>query len=132
LSAQANISFNRNRIDKLGATKSWTETSYWIGYSGQGTTNGDYWIEEGGKIGQMYGFETDGMYSFDDFTYENGTYKLKENIADDNKIIGTVKPGMLKLKDQNGDYLVTDTDDKVVIGDANPKHIGGFQFKYRL
>ncbi len=125
LSASFNISFNQNRIDKLGDTKQWEQSSNWT----SGGPTGEYLVKEGGSIGQMYGYVTDGMYSFDDFTYANGIYTIKPGVPDDRSLIGPLtnrfEPGMLKLKDQNGDGIV-DTKDKVVIGNSNPIHIGGF------
>jgi TonB-linked SusC/RagA family outer membrane protein len=129
LSASFNIGFNKNRIDKLGDTKQWEQTSTWLGWAGTGTIAGDYLIKEGEEVGQMYGYETDGMYSFDDFYYDAATkaYTLKENVPNNQSLIQAIRfwPGTLKLKDQNGD-LIVDAKDKVVIGNANPKHTGGF------
>ncbi len=132
-SAAFNIGFNRNRIDKLGETKRWEQSAL----GGSDGATGDYLIEEGGKVGLMYGYETDGngMYSFDDFSYENGSYILKEGVADNRTLISAkwFRPGALKFVDQNGDHKVDAANDKVVIGDANPKHSGGInltaQFK---
>ena len=127
LSASFNIAFNQNHIDKLGDTKQWQQSSNWTGSNGP---TGDYLVKEGGSIGQMYGYETDGMYSFDDFTYAKGVYTLKPGVADDRALISPSNnrfwPGMLKLKDQNGDGIVDAAHDKVVIGNANPIHTGGF------
>jgi len=129
LSASFNIGFNKNRIDKLGDTKQWEQTSTWLGWSGTGTIAGDYLIKEGEEVGQMYGYETDGMYSIDDFYYDAFTkeYTLKETVPSNKALIGAFRfwPGTLKFKDQNGD-LIVDAKDKVVIGNANPKHTGGF------
>lgn len=124
LSASFNIAFNKNRIDNLGATKRWEEASGWG--SSSGALN-DYLIEEGGQTGLMYGYVTEGMYSFDDFNYANGAYTLKQGVASDKGIISATRfgPGSLKLKDQNGDFVVNEAD-RVVIGNANPKHTGGF------
>jgi TonB-linked SusC/RagA family outer membrane protein len=132
LSASFNIGINKNRIDKLGDTKSWQQSSNWITSDGP---TGDYLVQEGEPVGLMYGFVTDGMYSFDDFTYAKGKYTIKPGVPNDNALVGSsfFGPGALKLKDQNGDGLVDDAHDKVVIGNANPKHTGGFnltaQFK---
>ncbi|MDR3218001.1 MAG: TonB-dependent receptor [Dysgonamonadaceae bacterium] len=137
LSANFNIAFNKNHIDKLGENKRWEESSGWAGTDGSGPT-GDYLIEEGGQIGLMYGFVTDGMYTFDDFYYDDttGTYKLKPGVAD-NRNITTSRifwPGALKYVNQNPGEGETDAEkvsvdqanDRVIIGNANPKHTGGF------
>ena len=125
LSMSFNIGFNKNRIDKLGETKEWEQTSGWTYADGP---TGDYLIKEGGQIGLMYGYETEGMYSFDDFTYANGVYTIKEGVSNNSAVTGALRfgPGSLKLKDQNGDFVVDNANDKVVIGNANPKHTGGF------
>ncbi|MBN1184283.1 MAG: TonB-dependent receptor, partial [Bacteroidales bacterium] len=126
ISASFNIAFNKGRIDKLGETKSYTVTSGWVTNNGP---VGDYLVEEGGQVGTMYGYETEGMYSFDDFDYDSdkGTYALKEGVSNNFPLIMAAKvgPGFLKLKDQNGDFVVDELD-KVVLGNSNPKHTGGF------
>jgi TonB-linked SusC/RagA family outer membrane protein len=132
ITASFNIGFNRNNVDKLGETKTMEVASSW---GGSACALNDYILEEGSPTGQMYGYETLGMYSFDDFNavYNEGSdswdYTLKEGVSDNLSLIGfnnsTLLPGALKLKDQNGD-LVVDTEDRVVIGNANPKHTGGF------
>ncbi|HAZ04295.1 MAG TPA: TonB-dependent receptor [Prolixibacteraceae bacterium] len=123
LSASFNIGFNRNRIDNLGEVESWEQTARWISTGGP---SGDYLVKEGGQVGQMYGHVTEGMYSFDDFNYANGLYTLKEGVPNNGMLGGSYKlmPGALKLKDQNGDFII-DGKDKVIIGNANPKHSGG-------
>jgi len=127
LSASFNIGFNRNKIENLGFIDQWETSSGWA--SADGPAGGDYLVKKGGQVGLMYGYETEGMYSFDDFTYDYATkaYTIKENVGNDSQLLGPKRfgPGSLKLKDQNGDYVV-DASDKVVIGNANPKHTGGF------
>lgn len=130
LSATFNIGVNKSRIDKLGDIKKWFESSaVTTPASGGNAFIEDYVVEEGGQIGQMYGWVTEGMYGFDDFDYnpETGVYTIKEGVSDNKDWIvsGMVGPGMLKLKDQNGDFIINEND-KVVIGNANPKHTGGF------
>jgi len=121
----ANIAFNRNNIDKLGTTKSWTESSQW-GYPTRPTN--DYLIQEGKPMGQMYGYVYDGLYTFDDFQYTNSGsssltnyYKLKPGIPSD----GVELPGSPKYKDLNHDGKI-DANDKTVIGNAYPLATGGF------
>lgn len=139
LSASFNIGINRNHIDKLGEVKSWEELS--VAYGNLTLT--DFYIDEGGQIGQMYGFVTDGMYAIDNFYYDPGSivpgslvnngYTLKEDVPNCQSIVSpfTFMPGTLKLKDQNDD-LVVDNNDKVIIGNANPKHTGGFNLTAQI
>lgn len=133
LQGSFNIGFNKNRIDKLGSTKRWEQSSDW--FTSNSGPSGEYLINEGGQVGLMYGYETQGMYTFDDFEYKNETYTLKPGVSDNRALISAKRfwPGALKLKDQNGDLIVDAVNDKVVIGNANPKHSGGLnlsaQFK---
>ncbi len=128
LSASFNIAFNRNKIENLGEAKEWMESSGWP-YSYIYLE--DFLVKEGSQVGEMYGYETDAdmYYSFDDFNYdpETESYTLKEGVPDDHEIVTPARfwPGTLKLVDQNGDGVV-DKNDKKVIGNANPKHTGGF------
>ena len=138
LSGSFNIAFNKNRIDKLGKSKRLEASTFWGESSGT-----DYLIEEGGSVGLMYGYETDGMYTQDDFTYNPNAsaankYTLKPGIANNNTVVNNTyfRPGSLKFKKQNipedtstlpnSWWTVNATDDRVVLGDANPKHTGGF------
>ncbi|GAB4032167.1 SusC/RagA family TonB-linked outer membrane protein [Spirosoma gilvum] len=129
--ANANISFNRNRIDDLGPVQQQTTSSGWQGSDGAD----DYILKVGQPVGLMYGFVTDGFYKVDDFNYDatTRTYTLKEGIPNDVTIFGNPQPGTIKLKDLNGDGQVRLENDRTIIGDANPKHIGGFnnQFTYK-
>ena len=123
LSTSFNIAFNRNKIDNLGAIKQWEAISGFL------YNVSDYLVKEGESVGMMYCYVTQGMYSFNDFDYNatTGAYKLKATVSDNSGLIGIKRfgPGTLKLKDQNGD-LVVNAKDKVIIGNANPKHTGGF------
>lgn len=121
----ANIAFNRNNIDELGVTKSWTESSQW-GYPTRPTN--DYLIQEGKPMGQMYGYVYDGLYTFDDFQYTNSGssaitnyYTLKPGIPSNRVEL----PGSPKYKDLNRDGKI-DENDKTIIGNAFPLATGGF------
>ena len=76
----------------------------------------------------MYGFVTDGFYTIDDFNYNATTsaYTLKQGIPNASFISGPVRPGVMKIKDLNGDGLITTDADRQVLGNANPKFIGGW------
>jgi len=125
-----NISFNRNRVENLGGPAQMTRNSGWQGTDGVD----DYLVKVGQPAGLMYGFVTDGFYKIDDFNYNaaTGTYTIKPGIAV-NSVYGTPQPGMLKWKDLDGDGAITADKDRTVIGNANPKFIGGWnnQFTYK-
>lgn len=129
LTMNANIGFNKSKITNLGMMDDFGAETYWasseIGY--------DYWIAVGGAVGQMIGYRSDGRYEVDDFESvdENGNWKLKSGVADASAVVGTIRPGSMKLKDLTGEGVVT-TDDREVIGDANPLHTGGFNLNARV
>ncbi|MCB0475871.1 MAG: SusC/RagA family TonB-linked outer membrane protein, partial [Flavobacteriaceae bacterium] len=116
-----NIGFNKNRINSLGIMDDFGINTNWASTQ----IGNDYVVNVGQPIGLMYGYLSDGRYEVSDFTYDAGTYTLKDGIADASAVVGTVMPGMMKLKDINGDGVIT-VDDNTIIGNANPKHTGGF------
>lgn len=130
-SADFNLSFNRNKIVKLvDGQDAYQQNSGW-GLSGQPA---DYIVQVGQPVGTMYGYVYDGFYGLNDFNYDASThqYTLKPGVADPSKVIGTAQPGLQKYKDLNGDGVIT-TADEQIIGDANPKFMGGLnqQFRYK-
>jgi TonB-linked SusC/RagA family outer membrane protein len=129
LSASFNIAFNVNKVEELGDVKMSLQSSGWYG-SSSGPT-GDYLLQEGEPVGQMWGYVTDGMYRYDDFTYdeETETYTLKTGVPDNSNLIGArfFGPGTLKFKKLSGEgTVINPEEDRTIIGNANPKHTGGF------
>lgn len=128
-----NIGFNKNKIDeyKNGDVNFKTYTSGW---NGSAQPLDDYLIQQGSPVGQMYGYITEGMYGFNDFTWNATTRKwdIVPGVADNSGIISAnyFGPGTLKFKDINGDGKI-DAADKTVIGNANPKYTGGFTLTAR-
>lgn len=116
-----NISYNRGKIDKLNNKTFW-QSSSWAGTAAAGIE--DFLIEEGGRLGEVWGYQTDGFYTADDFTFDaaKGTYALKEGVSNCSSLIGgKVYPGSIKLKaDENGQYK------KVRLGNTVPTVSGGF------
>jgi TonB-linked SusC/RagA family outer membrane protein len=129
LSANFDIAFNKNRVDKLanGETEWKLKASLSDWY---GTYN--YKLEVGKTMGLIYGFVNDGFYTTDDFNFDPVTNKwtLKDGIADDSKFSSgnfAFKPGAMKLKKlSNSDSYYITEDDMTKIGDTNPKATGGF------
>lgn len=130
--ANFNIGFNKNKITALGRNQqSFFADPSW-GVSGQPY---DYIQKIGSPVGSMWGLETDGFYTVNDFNYNaaTGAYTLKAGVVDNKSIIGVVQPGSIKFKDQNNDGLVDITNDSKIIGNPTPKFTGGLlqQFSYK-
>ena len=97
--------------------------------------NNDFQVMTGQPVGQMIGYISDGRYEVSDFNYDpvKDTYTLKQGVVDCTPVVGTLRPGSMKLKDLSGDNTVTaDYKDRTVIGDANPKNTGGFNINARV
>lgn len=129
LSANFNVAFNKNKVDKLatGETEWKTKASLSNWY---GTYN--YKMEVGKSMGLIYGFVNDGFYKVDDFDFDATTKKwtLKPGIPDNSSFSSgnfAFKPGAMKFKklSDSESNLITE-DDMTVIGDTNPKVTGGF------
>lgn len=117
-----NIGFNKNRINDLGPLVSQYFSSTW-----NPAIAAEFQLKVGEPIGQIFGYLNDGRYEVSDFDYNetSGVYTLKEGVTNASTIVGTVKPGTMKLKDITGDGKV-DANDRTIIGDTSPKYTGGF------
>lgn len=119
-----NIGFNQNKINSLGIMEDFGAATMWASTA----IGDDFWISEGGSVGEMYGYKNDGRYEIDDFTgydAEADAWILKPGVADATAIVGSLRPGMMKIMDLNGDTIIS-VDDRSIIGNANPLHTGGF------
>lgn len=133
-STDFNISFNRSKVLSI----------YGEGDSDRFIQNYesriDFLIEVGQPLGQFYGYKYDGVYTTDDFTQNSdGTYALKPGVASAKAVKrSTIKPGDVKYvctagqTDADGNP-VWSSDDRSVIGNAEPKFTGGMvnTFKYK-
>jgi len=124
-----NISFNKNRVDALYGTHN---DEMIVSGGGVEVGSDNYRVFTGQEVGLMWGYVSDGMYSFDDFTFNETTKKwdIKEGVVDCSGVLSRsgdyFGPGHQKLKDLNGDGVVDADNDRTVIGHAQPKHTGGF------
>lgn len=130
LSANFNISFNKNKVNALYGND--RDEMILSGGSFPSTGSDNYRVFIGDEVGLMYGYVCDGYYSFDDFTFDDATkrWRLKEGVTDVTGVLSRsgawFGPGHLKLKDLDGDGKVDADHDRKVIGHAQPKHTGGF------
>ena len=135
LDINANIGFNKNKIKDLGAMEDFGWNSRWASTEiGQ-----DYWLAVGQPVGQIRGYQNAGRYEVSDFEgydAKTGKWILKEGVADATPVIGTVRPGSLKIVDQPTEeggvgHGTIGEEDNVIIGDVNPDSTGGFGINAR-
>jgi TonB-linked outer membrane protein, SusC/RagA family len=134
LSAAFNIAFNNNKVLELNGANEMIVSSGW----GVNVGSDDYRAIVGQPVGLMYGYVTDGFYSFDDFEWSDAQKKwvLKPGVADASEVLDKsgnyFGPGHMKLKklsQKDGqDTKISADADRTVIGHAQPKHTGGFSF----
>ena len=134
-STDFNVSHNKNKVVDLGLTQFIPVSigGAWIGNVGR--------VSVGRSIGEAYGYEFDGIYQINDFTWQNNSdptidhhernYELKENRV---SVAGVnVKPGSHKFKDLDGDGVINLDDDRKAISSSEPLFFGGlsntFQYK---
>jgi len=137
-----NISFNKNEVLDLGDADEFIISSI-------GEHQNDFIVQVGQSLGSFYGFEYDGIYSYDDFVEFEGLdqaqseelmkdfqrgqaewFTPKEGIPA--KVgVSKFRPGMIKLKDLNQDGVV-DPEDRTILGSAQPDHYGSItnEFSY--
>jgi TonB-linked SusC/RagA family outer membrane protein len=127
-----NAGFNKNRINSLGVMSDFGAATNWASTA----IGNDFLVNAGQPLGLMYGYESDGRYEVSDFDYNGTSYTLKpyflpdgvtrnpDGVVSASTVVGTITPGMMKLKDSNGDGVVN-ANDRKIIGNANPKSTGG-------
>lgn len=139
LTVNGTYNFNRNCIEDLadGVTTEYRD--------GWGSTTmkpyNDFILKVGSPVGIVRGLISDGFYTVDDFNVVNGSYILKDGVADLSSDIivnypgvtnfnvpagQTAFPGALKFKDIAGEDGKVTTEDVTDLGEITPKHTGGF------
>ena len=129
-----NIAYNRNKIDKLNNQGSW-QNSNWAGSNI--SRYEDFRIEEGGRLGEIWGYRTNGFFTaYDPVNNPDGelilngnTWILKDGVSDNSPTItgNGYRPGGLKLVcDENGNPL------KQRLGNTIASTTGGFGFDGRI
>lgn len=131
-----NIAYNRGKIDKYPGGATW-ESSRW---SGSGViSNEDFYLEEGGRLGEVYGYIYDGFYTTKDLQWTGTSWEIRKD-ADGNPVVanaystitGTLEPGAMKLKDVDGDGVIDAKKDKVRLGNTIHPVTGGFGLNGRF
>ena len=135
LTVDANISFNKTRVQDLGNVTSMLAQTSCFG-SSEYLTTAEFLLEVGQPVGNVYGYETDGYYTASDFQSYLATthaWGLKDGVTSygDGFLTNSPVPGAIKFKDQNGDGVINESD-KVILGNTVPTHSGGFNINFNI
>lgn len=124
-----NISFNRNKVLSLNEDEPSLATRVTWGNFNNAYP---YIAIPGNPIAMFYGYLFDGIYQYEDFDKVGDKYILKAGIPNNGNDRANIQPGDIRYRDINGDGNV-DSYDLTVIGNPNPKFIGGFtnNFHYK-
>ncbi|MBQ0075333.1 MAG: TonB-dependent receptor [Prevotella sp.] len=137
LNGTFNIAYNANKIDKLNANASGWQT---YNFGGTSLQDANVWrIEEGGRLGEVWGYRTDGYYTVynpatgkgDLVLNQDGTWAMADGTTP-KLLVGSLVPGGIKIVDQNNDNVIDDKD-KVRLGNTIAQWTGGvgFDAQYR-
>lgn len=113
----ANISFNRNRIEDLETDQ--YASRLWI------DADKVFLQREGCPIGVIYGYVEDGFYDNEAEVRADPQYRD----ATDSKIYSMI--GEVKYKDFDGDGAITEDKDRRIIGNVNPDFTYGITNNFR-
>ena len=135
LSLDANISFNRTRVQDLGNMSSMLAQTSCFG-SSEYLTTAEFLLEVGQPVGNVLGYVTDGYYTAADFqSYLTSTHAwgVAAGVPTYGDAFLTNKPvpGAIKFKDMNEDGVI-DEKDKVILGNTVPTHSGGFNLNFNI
>ena len=125
-----NVSYNKNKIDELNLENPW-QSSNWSGSTI--AKYEDFRVEQGGRLGELWGYKMNGYYTvYDPATgtgdlvlNAKGKWELADGVKDKSKDIfgGTYYPGGPKVQcDENGNPI------KQRLGNTVPTTTGGFGF----
>jgi TonB-dependent starch-binding outer membrane protein SusC len=127
-----NANFTLGKAKKIVDKLNGTDTQIWYNSSSWYSSVPDYLLQVGSEVGLIYGYVNDGIYGFDEFqptlSYD---YTPLSGTVNCNALFGTA-PGKPKFKnmvdgvDGPSDVNIVNQNDRVVIGNTNPKFGGGF------
>lgn len=120
LNANFNIAYNSNKIDELNGNDIY-QTSNWGG-SRINKGQGDFFLAEGGRLGEVWGYKSNGYYTTNDLVLDGSGWKLREGNNDkSSSLFGGLYPGTAKVEvDADGNPVYQR------LGNTVPTTTGGF------
>ena len=122
LTVTANIAHNDTRVKSLGGMDEYNVSAQCFS-SGYDNMDYEFKLVEGGRVGDVYGYKTDGFYTAEDFD----GYNTKNNygLIDGKPVMtpfGYARPGMPKVK----------SNEREIIGNTQPVINGGFNIAFNI
>ena len=141
LNISGNIAYNKNLVLDIGGLDNIKAYTGWA----SSDVEYDYMVTAGEPMGNVYGYQVEGIYLVEDFDYVDGKWQIKEGVVDAKDFVGEkyFRPGSVKVKDQptidsdndgkpdTGDGKI-DVNDIVKIGNTLPAITGGFSINAYL
>ena len=132
LSINGNIAHNYNKVVDLGGMDEYLVSTSCFS-SNYNNTDYEFKLRPGSKVGDIWGYQTNGWYTPEDFVSYNPAnnrwYGADGQAIE--TILGEARPGMVKLVDQNGDGKIDDAD-RVVLGNTQADVQGGFGLNFNI
>ena len=124
-----NVSYNKSKIDQLAGNGTW-DTNYTLPNT---STGQNFRIEEGGRLGELWGYKYNGYYTIydvntnpnGDLVFNGSNWVLREGVNDKSYTLtgGQLAPGGINVVcDADGTPL------KMRLGNTLPTTTGGFGF----
>lgn len=120
-----NLAFNRTRLIGLAQNQPELLTTIRWNSGNAYAQNPAYIAQLNQPVAMFYGYVWDGVYQYEDFNEASpGVFSLKPDVPNNGNPAINILPGDIKYKDINDDGVV-DINDRTIIGNPNPKFIGG-------
>ena len=130
LTVTANIAHNNTIVKSLGGMDEYNVSAGCFS-AGYDNLDYEYKLVAGERVGNVYGYKTDGFYTandFDGYTVKSGAISGGDWTVNGKVIstpMGNARPGMPRIVNVNGDDVI-DAKDRTVIGNTQPYFNGGF------
>ncbi len=128
LSGTFTMGMNKTKVEKINGTDAYIPGKKW-------DSEDNFRLVEGDEVGIIYGYIYEGLYTFDEFHREGFSYAPNDkaylaenpNVQEKPTVTGLfgTEPGRIKLRDIDDSGSI-DINDRVRIGNTNPKVQGGF------
>lgn len=130
LTVTANLAHNNTVVTSLGGMDEYNVSAGCFS-AGYDNIDYEYKLVPGDRVGNVYGYKTNGFYTandFDGYIAKSGAVSGGDWTINGEAIstpMGNARPGMPRIEDTNNDGVI-DAKDRTVVGNTQPVLNGGF------